>query len=48
MGTDDLINQAVRLVRQIGDVLLSLHLLFDVGGVVADLKLNGICDENFD
>ena len=38
----DLIDEAVRLVRQVGDVLLSLHLLLDVSGIVADLKLDRV------
>ena len=42
LETDNLINQAVRLVRQVGDVLLSLHFLFNVSGVVADLQLDRV------
>lgn len=35
---DDLVDQAVGLVRQVGDVLLASHFLLHVGRVVADLQ----------
>ena len=38
----DLVDQAVRLMTQTSDVLLPLHLLAHVGGVVADLELDGV------
>ena len=43
LETDDFIDEAVRLVRQVRDVLLSLHLLLHIGGVVSDLQLDGVC-----
>ena len=38
----DLVDQAVRLMTQASNVLLSLHLLAHVGGVVANLELDGV------
>ena len=40
--TDNFIDQAVGLMRQIGNVLLSLDFLLDVGGIVTDLQLNRV------
>lgn len=31
-------------MRKIGDILLPLHFLFYVSGVIADLKLDCVCD----
>ena len=39
----DLVNKAVRFVGEVGNVLLPLHLLLDVGGVVSDLELDRVC-----
>jgi hypothetical protein len=36
----DLVDQAVRLMTQASNVLLSLHLLAHVGGVVSNLELD--------
>ena len=36
------IYESVRLMRQICDVLLSLHLLLHIGRVIANLKLNSV------
>ena len=38
----NLINQVVRLVRQVRYVLLSLHLLAHICRIVADLELYGV------
>lgn len=40
--TDNLVNKSIRLVRQVGDVLLPLYLLLHVGRIVANLQLDGI------
>lgn len=45
LKADNLVDQAVRLVRQVCDVLLPLHFLLDVGRIVADLKLDGVFRE---
>lgn len=37
LEANDLINQAVGLVGEVGDVLLAGNFLFDVGRVIADL-----------
>jgi hypothetical protein len=37
LETDDLVNEAVGLVGQVGDVLLPLNFLLHIGGVVTDL-----------
>lgn len=42
LETHDLVDETVRLMRQRGDVLLSLHLLAHVGRVIAYLKLDGV------
>ena len=38
----DLINKAIRLMTQASDVLLSLHLLANIGGVIANLELDSV------
>jgi len=38
----DLVDQAIGLVGEVGDVLLSSHFLFDVGGIVADLQHDSV------
>ena len=38
----DLIDESVGLVRQVSDVLLSLHLLLHISRIVANLKLNSV------
>ena len=40
LETHDLIDQAVRFMRQISDVLLPSYFLLHVCGVVSDLKLD--------
>ena len=42
LKADDLINQAVWLVGEIGDVLLAWNFLLDVGRVIADLKFDSV------
>ena len=37
LETDDLVNEAVGLVGQVGDVLLPLNFLLHIGGVVTYL-----------
>ena len=36
------INESIRLVRQVSDVLLSLHLLLHICRIIANLKLNSV------
>ena len=36
------INESIGLVRQVSDVLLSLHLLLHISRVIADLKLYSV------
>ena len=40
--TNNLIDQAIWLMRQICNVLLPLHFLFDIGWIVANLQLDGV------
>lgn len=40
--THDLIDQPVRLVGQVRDVLLPLHLLLHIGRVVTNLQLDSV------
>jgi len=42
LEADYLIDQSVRLVAKIGDVLLPLHFLLDVSRVVTDLQFDGV------
>ena len=39
---DDFVDEPVGLVRQIGDVLLPLNFLLDVGGIVTDLEHDSV------
>ena len=36
------INESIGLVRQVSDVLLSLHLLLHICRIIANLKLNSV------
>ena len=42
LKTDNLIDESVRLVGQVGDVLLPLNLLLNVGGIVPNLQLDSV------
>ena len=39
---DDLVDESVRVVRKVRDVLLTGDFLLNVGGIVSDLQLNGV------
>ena len=42
LEADDFVDEAVGLMRQVSDILLTLHLLLDVCRVISDLQLNRI------
>ena len=48
LKADDLIDESVALMTEVGDVLLALHLLLDVGRIVTDLKFNRVQTRGID
>lgn len=42
LEADDLVDESVRLMAEVCDVLLTLDLLFHIGRIVTDLKLDGV------
>ena len=42
LEADNFINEPIRLVGEVCDILLPLHLLFDIGRIVTNLEFNGV------